>query len=637
MNNLDRKALLFGPFRLEVENRVLLRSGLPVDLAPKEFKTLLVLVENAGHLVTKEELVAQVWPDSFVGDGSLARNISVLRRVLGDDLIQTAPKLGYRFTANVAVEQPNEHSIGNLLAEAGDATPAATPNLAGVGSDKPTRWRTSALLGVAFLIVPLLAGIGYWKMRSRQTANTAVPATVKIAVLPFENLTGNENQEYLCDGLTEAMISELSRLNAEKLQVIARTSAMQYKKTNKQIPQIGRELGVDYLLESSVREAADRVRVTSQLVRASDATHVWSGEFERDLKDLLQVQQQVALAIAEEVNLKLSPGTDTRLTQGHAVNPEAYRYYLLGRYHWNKRTRQNIEESVADYERAQRADPKYARPYAGMADSYLSVAWWGIVPYREAYSKSQQAARTAIALDPSLAEPYASLGIVDFMYTLDWASAERNFRKAIALDANYATAHHWYAEYLAAMKRPDEALAEIREAAELDPLSLGISQNTGFVLIQAGRYEEAIQQLQKSLEIDAGNQVTWGYLGLAHEDLRQYDLALNDFRKAQSLSGEFVPYAPDIAHVLAMAGRKDEARQILRKLIAYRNQQKFSSYGFAYLYAALGEKDAAFDWLDRSIDERAITAAELNNDRRLDPLRVDGRFAQLRRRANLPG
>jgi TolB-like protein/DNA-binding winged helix-turn-helix (wHTH) protein/Flp pilus assembly protein TadD len=636
MSGLDRDVLLFGPFRLEVANRTLLREGQAISLAPKEFETLLVLVENAGQLVSKEQLISQVWPDTFVGDGSLARNISVLRRAMGEDLIQTAPKLGYRFTAAVTVEQTNGHSAGNPLLELQAAdTPMPRAEPAGVAAREATHWRSIALLTGVLLTVLAAAGLINRMMNSRQRKHAITAEAVKIAVLPFENLTGNDNEEYLCDGLTEAMISELSRLNAAKLQVIARTSAMQYKKTNKLISQIGRELGVDYLLESSVRSSADRVHITSQLVRASNATHVWTGEYDRDLKDVLQLQQQVAVAIAEEINLKLAPGTDSRVAHGHVVNPEAYRYYLLGRYHWNKRTRENIEQSLNDYERAEFDDPAYARPYAGMADTYLSIAWWGITPYREAYSKSQQAAQRAIQLDPSLAEPYATLGVVDFMYTLDWVSAEENFRKAIALDPNYATAHHWYAEYLAAMKRPDQAIAEIRRAAELDPLSLGISQNTGFVLIQAGRYQEAIQQLQKSLEIDPDNQVSWGYLGLAHENLRQYDQALEDFRKAQRLSGEFAPYAPDIAQILAIKGKQDQARRILLKLITYRTQHELSAYAFVYVYAALGEKDTAFQWLDQSIEERSITAAELNNDRRLDSLRTDARFDHIRRGLNL--
>lgn len=637
MNDLHRKTFLFGPFRMEVDDRILLRQGQLVPLAPKEFDTLLVLVENAGRLVSKEDLIAQVWPDTFVGDGSLARNISVLRKALGDDLIQTAPKLGYRFTANITVERSNGHAVQPAETEVSAAP--ALPSI--VAPQPPTQeagkwrvsWRIVALL--IFILVGVL--LAYRQVRPAQARNQDATGPVKIAVLPFENLTGNAAEEYLCDGLTEAMISELSRLNPGKLKVIARTSAMQYKKTAKQIPQIGRELDVDYLLESSVRGSGERVRVTAQLVRASDATHVWSGEYERDLKDVLDLQERVAMAIADEVNLTVAPSVDAQATRGHAVNPEAYRYYLLGRYHWNKRTREDILQSLADYQQAVQADPQYGRAYAGMADTYISLAWWGIAAYREAYAKSQSAAQTAISLDPSLAEPYASLGIVDFMYTLDWAGAETNFRRAIALDPNYSTAHHWYAEYLAAMKRPAEALQEIKKAAELDPLSLGISQNIGFVLIQAGRYQEAIQQLEKSMEIDPNNQVTHGYLALAYEWTHQYDRALDEFRTAQRLSKQYIPYAAGVAHVLALTGRRAEALAILRKLMSYRRQDEasVSAYSFAAVYAALGKNDAAIEWLKKSIEERSCTAAEFNNDPALDVLRSDPRFAELRQRLRL--
>jgi TolB-like protein/DNA-binding winged helix-turn-helix (wHTH) protein/Tfp pilus assembly protein PilF len=607
---------------MDAEDRVLLRNGQAIPLAPKEFETLLALVEAGGRLVGKEALVARVWPGTFVGDGSLARNISVLRKELGEDLILTVPKVGYRLASVVT---PELSPAGTDVPEGEAGKPVISPI------------SRSSRFNKAWLALPMLAfcAIAIFFLREfslRPKSTSTARAPVKIAILPFVNLTGSDDQEYLCDGLTEAMIAELSRLNPDRLDVIARTSAMHYRKTSKTIPQIGRELNVDYLLESSVRASGERLHITTQLVRASDATHLWTGEYDRELKDVVQLQQQIAVAVAEEIQLKLSPEAVAALKQVQLVDPEAYRNYLLGRYYLNKRNSEGISRAHGYFQRALEIAPNYASAHAGAADAYLQQAIWGILPYLEGYAKSEAAVRKAIELDSSLPEAYTTLALLDYMYRWEWTQAEQDFRRSLQLDPNSAAGHARYADYLIAVQRPDDAIREMRRALELDPLSITVSQNAGYTYALAGRYDEALAQLRQALDLDPNNQVTHGYLGATLEWKGDYSRALEEFKTAQRVSGRWESYVSGIAHVLALMNRKKEARRILDRLLVLRDHENVSAGSLAYLYAALGDKDKAFYWLDESITEHSVTALEFNNDHSLDPLRSDPRFADLRRR-----
>ncbi|MGH9432853.1 MAG: winged helix-turn-helix domain-containing protein, partial [Terriglobia bacterium] len=508
MNDLDGQIFLFGTFRMDVAQRMLWRNGDHLPLTPKEFETLLVLVESGGRSVGKEAVISRVWPDTFVGDSSLTRNISVLRKVLGEEVIQTLPKFGYRLTVPVS-QAPVAASTGAEPIAVITSAAAVLPEPAGPPASpeseaepelltpqrRPPRW-LSWSAGVALALVLAAGGrLVYHGLDGSRRKPQPVTGPVRVAVLPVVNLTGDDRQEYVCDGLTEAMISELSRLSPGQLDVIARTSAMQYKHSNKSVPQIGRELGVGYVLESSLRESGKRIRVTTQLVRAGDAGHVWTGEYDRDLEDVLNVQQQVAIAIASEIKLKLAPATDTRLRNPHPVDAEAYRDYLLGRFYWNRRTRDGLLQSLTYFQQAIARDPGYARAYAGLADAYL-VLGGGYLPDRESYDKAKAAALRALELDPTLAEAYCSLAYEKFVNERDWSGADENYQRALSLDPGYATAHHWYALYLAAMLRQTEAIREIRRALDLDPLSVAVNYGAGSILTQAGRYDEAVRQLQ---------------------------------------------------------------------------------------------------------------------------------------------
>lgn len=633
---------LFGPFSLSLKDRLLLRDGQIIPLAPKELDTLLVLVENPGHLIEKEELIARVWPDTFVGDGSLARNISVLRKSLGHDLIQTAPKRGYRFNATVKISGQAEEAPASGI-DLAQVIPKSRPgqHLASAFSLVPPIISKPFLIGfVAVAIVVLGSLFGFIRNHpasaSRAAALTDPKQPLKMAVLPFLNLTGNAQEDYLCDGLTEAMISELSRLSPDHLSVIARTSAMHYKKTAESVPQIARELGVDYLLESSVRSSGNRVRITAQLVRAADAMHVWTGEYERDLKDILDIQQQVAIAVADEIQLKLTQVAEARLRRNNDVNPEAYRYYQLGRFYLRKRTKPDTYQALEYFRRAIHIDHGFAVAYAGLADAYMVLGGSYMTP-REAYAKGREAAIKALGLDNTLAEAFASLGYQRFIDEWDWAGADQAFQQSIALDPNYATAHHWYALYLAAMRRPDEAIREIHRALELDPLSLPINQNAGFVYLQANQYDEAFQQLRKALEINPDSEVAHGYLALAHKWKGEYSRALAELETARKLSGNNDAYRVGVAEVEALMGEKAPARSTIHHLIANRTKEPFGACSVALIYSALKEKNEAFQWLQQAIEDRSCTATEINNSHDLDPLRSDTRFAAMRRELRLDG
>jgi TolB-like protein/DNA-binding winged helix-turn-helix (wHTH) protein/Tfp pilus assembly protein PilF len=616
----------FGPFRVDAGERALCREGRQIPLAPKEFETLLALLESGGHLVEKETLIARIWPDSYVGDGSLARNISVLRKVLGEDVIQTVPKIGYRLAVVPAIGPVSpEPTKGNREPQQVEEPQAPIP-----------RHKRRAVIAVSalLLIVSIGSFLGSLFRHSKQV-DAHRPALVRIAVLPFQNMTGNEGDEYLCDGLTEAMISELSRLDPGSLSVIARTSSMHYRRTSKTISTIGKELSVDYLLESSLRGAGDRLHITTQLIRVSDATHLWTGEYERGLQDVVQLQEQIAIGIAGEIQLKLAPATAARLGKGHQINAVAYRNYLLGRYQLNKRTRDGILKAHNYFQQALTIDPDYAPAHAGAADTYIQEAIWGISSNRDGYRMGVASAQKALTIDAESSEAYAALGLADYLYEWNWKEAEDNFLKAIRLDPNFAAAHARYAYFLAAFKRHDEAVREIKRALELDPLSVGTSQNAGFIYAQAGRYVESVIQLQQALQLDEQNQVTHGYLAITYEWQGDYDRALNEFQTAQKVSGRYVPYAAGIGHVLAMKGRRSEARDIMKKLAESGRREPVSPYSFAAIHAALGEKDEAFKFLQDAVNDRSCTVTELNNDHALDPLRSDPRFQQLRRQLKL--
>ncbi len=633
MESAPRSIYRFGPFQLDVQERILERQGTHIPLTPKAFDILWALLESPGHLLTKPELMARVWPDTVVEEGNLARNIFTLRKLLGDDqdgarYIETVPTLGYRFVASV--------QLVDAAVPAGTPSQAAPPPSPGPqeesasGKRRQWRWAAPAILILAVAVVAAI--FSRW-----QSPTLSAPAgRTMLAVLPFQNLSGDAQQEYFSDGLTEEMIAQVSRMDPERLGVIARTSAMQYKGTTKNVQQIGRELGVGYILESSVRREANRVRITAQLVRVSDQTHVWAQSYERDVREILPLESEVTQAIAREIRIKLSPQAQAHLASARAVDPEALQLYMKGRYFWNKRTEKDFWKGIECFKQAIEKDPNYAPAYVGLADSYILLGPNDLLPSKQVYLLAKSAALRALELDGALAEAHASLGFVKLLYDWDPVQAETEFRRAIELDSNYPTAHHWYAYDLAAAGRFDEAVLEIRRAQELDPLSSIISADVAQILFLARRYDDAIVQSQKTVDLDPNfNQAYW-YLGLIYERKGMFEQAVQAFIKAQGAGQTDSTEGAAIQAAYRASGIKGYWRHRLALLQSPSRKLQVSPYTIAVVYARLGDTNSAMENLEKAYAERYPSMVFVKIEPTFDSLRADPRFHDLLRRIDMP-
>jgi len=457
-----------------------------------------------------------------------------------------------------------------------------------------------------------------------------------IVVLPFENLTGDPSQEYFCDGMTEELIAQLGNLDPDRLSVIARTTAMHYKGSPMTIKEIAHELGVEYVLESSIRRLDTHIRVTTQLIHAPEERHLWAQSFDRDSSDLLGLQQSVSLAVASEIPLQISKLRGVRPHENRPANSEAYADYLQGRFFWNKRSRESLNKAIFYFKESIKEDPQYARAYAGLADSYLVLGGGYLSPH-QTYLQGESAATEALARDGDLAEAHTSLGYFKFIDEWDWPGADREFNRAIALDPSYATAHHWYALYLSAMGRQSEAINEIEKALELDPLSVVINSNAGAIYYQSGNEKKALGQLRKTLELDPNFAAAQGYIGYVYQTKGSYAEALAEFNKAQQMRADPLAYAGDIGWIYATTGRKDEAYALLQKLQeSSKEPAVVSAYSLCLIYTALGNSEEAFKWLTKSIEAREFTATEMTHDLRINALRSDPQFEAFRREFNIP-
>jgi TolB-like protein/DNA-binding winged helix-turn-helix (wHTH) protein/Tfp pilus assembly protein PilF len=617
----------FGRFRVDCRERVLLADGHPVSLTPKAFETLLYLVENSGHILEKDELLKQVWRDTFVEEGTLVQNISTLRRVLGDApdgsaYIETIPRRGYRFAGAVCT--------GELEPGSEEILPPVTM----VGARRARRPGLIAALAIAAVSL-----VSLFLVRERIWPRSE-PATKKImlAVLPFENLSGDPQQEYFSSGLTEEMITQLGDLEPNRLGVIARTSAMQYKGAKKDTRQIGRELGVDYILEGSVRREGDRVRITAQLIQVKDQTHLWARDYDRNLRDILALQSDVAGAIAREIRLKLPSEESARLASPSALNPQAYELYLKGRYFWNKRTEDGFVKAIGYFEQAAVLDPKYAQPYAGLADAYALL---GSMPNHEisrgeAMPKAKTAALKALQLNDSLADAHTSLAFVEMQYEWDWPGSEKEFKRALELNPNYATAHQWYAVWLMTQGKKDAALEEERRAQEADPLSTIIKTDTAQLLVYAGRYDEAAQQAQRALEIDPGFLLGRNYLAVAYTAKKDYQAAITEYQSVLAIDKGDAWATSGIAMTYALAGQRRKSETILRDMLRGAKNREDLALQLAIVYAAQGENDQAFAWLEKAYQRRDGGLILFNVAPEFQSLDLDPRFDELARRVGLP-
>jgi TolB-like protein/Flp pilus assembly protein TadD len=466
-------------------------------------------------------------------------------------------------------------------------------------------------------------------LRSRTVPS---PTIRSLAVLPLESLSSDSSQEYFADGMTDELITDLGQISA--LRVISRTSIMQYKGVRKPLPQIARELNVDAVVEGTVLRSGDHVRITAQLIQARDDSHLWSHSYEGELRDALVLQNKVASAIAEQIQINLKPREKVALKNEKAVNPEAYEAYLKGRYFWNKRTDDGLRKAIDYFNKAIEKDPTYAHAYTGLADSYALLGDWeygGMAP-KEAFPKAEAAATKALQLDDALAEAHTSLAFCLDLYDWNWDSAEVEFKRAIELNPGYATAHHWYSWHLAELGRKDEAITEMREAAALDPLSLIINADLAEVLLVARLYQPSIQQSLGTIAMDPTFAVAHYQLGQAYVQNQMYSDAMVEFQKAIELSGADTTFTCNLAYVYALAGRRGEAVKIL-------NDQKNRNHGFsssaeiALIYVGLGNNDQAMTWLEQAYEERFNPSILARPS--FDPLRSDKRFQDLMHRIGL--
>ena len=628
---------------LDVCTYELRRSGRRLKLERIPMELLLLLIEQRGQIVTREQIVERVWgKDVFLDtDNSINAAIRKIRHVLKDDserprFVQTVTGRGYRFIAPV-LEDASSSLLPQAVAQ--QVAPAKDP----IGSDIPSVrtpqvWGSPVRLLFLAAFVVLMAGLGaYFQWFRLRVSTPTSSGRIMLAVLPFQNLTGEAGQEYFSDGLTEEMITRLGSLDPQHLGVIARTSVMHYKNSQEKLDQIGRELGIRYVLEGSVRREAGKVRITAQLIEVKDQTQLWARQYDREPKDLLTLQSEITRAVSDQIELTLG---DRKLIETPAEPPaspqsyEAYDLYLKGQYFWNKRTVVGFQRAIDYFQQAINKDPNYARAYAGLADSYALIGGYSLVPQAEFIPKARAAALRAVEIDQNLAEAHTALALIVQNYDWEWQTADKEFRRAIELNPNYATAHHWYAEHLAWQGRFDEALRESERARQLDPLSLIIATDNGAILYYARQYDRAIEQFRAVRDMDPNFPRT-GLILQAYTQKGVLAEVRVELEEARKTYGDEPATCSELAYIYGRTGQQAQARQELAKLEQWNQRQPLDPVAFVIAYIGMGNDDQAFAWLEKAYMQHSNAMTTLKVDPLYDPLRSDPRFQNLLSRVGL--
>ena len=580
---------------------------------------LLLLVSKQGELVSREEIIARLWgPDVFIEtEHGINTAVRKIRQTLGDDpeqprFVQTVVGKGYRFVAQVTSK---ENSIE-------PADPVA-----------PARRQTWGfwLLGAATGIAVLAAIVWMVRLRTGRAYPTSnLHAFHSVAVLPLENFSGDPSQEYFADGITDALITQLAKVHG--LRVISRTSIMQYKTLRKPLPDIARDLSVDAVVEGSVSRSGNRVRVTAQLIDAHADRHLWAEEYDRDLRDVLSLQSELARDIAGQVRANISSEEQLLMARIGTVEPAAYESYLRGRSFWNQRTPAGLKQSIVHFQHAIELDPHYAEAYSGLADAYTALGYTSYWAPKDSFPKAGEFANKALQIDPNLAEARASLAYVKLYYDWDWRGAEEEFQRAIAVNPNYATAHHWYSVLLTARRRHEEALSEIGRAHELDPLSVPINTDIGFELYYARHYDEAISQLRSVLQTSPKFPLAHLWLGRAYEQKGMYPEAITEFEQAGTALKDWPVIIAAAGHAYARWGHTSDATATLSRMDELTKEEYVTPYGIALIFAGLNDKELAIHWLQNAYEDRSHWLVWLNLDPRFDNVRPDPRFQELLKR-----
>ena len=610
----------FNDFELDTSSYQLRRGGVPAKIEKMPLDLLFLLVKRAGELVPRNDIQRAIWGDGVFVDVEPAINtvIRKVRQALRDDadqprFIETVVGKGYRFIAPVVVEE--------------------------AGSDRhsqpeaPFVWRGIA---AAALLLVLTAGSvlfitrGAWRASEAPASTAAIRA---IAVLPLDNLSGDPTQDWFAEAMTDELITDLAKVSS--LKVISRGSTAQFKGTHRPLPEIGRTLHVDALVEGSVVRSGGHIRVTAQLIEVATDRHLWAESYDRDLRDVLTLQKQVASIIASAIRVTLTPGERTQLAAPQPTNPDAYLAYIKGRYYWNQRTEPALNSGIESFRAALAVDPTFAEAHAGIADCYTALGYGSYLPPKTAFENARTSARQAIALNPNVADAYASLAYVKLYYDWDFAGAEKEFQRALSLNPNSVTAHDWYSVYLTAMERFEEAQKEIARAQELDPLAAAINTDAGFVSYYAGRYDAAAKQLRATIEMSPGFPLAHLWLGRTYQEQERYEDASREYAATAAVVGDWPVTMAAIGNLEGLSGNRPAADQVLSRLIAQSRHKYVTPYGLGLVYAAVGDDARAFAALRQAVEDRSNWLVWLKLDRRWGQLRKDPRFTELLQQLHL--
>lgn len=603
----DRR-FAFDRYVIDLDRACLMRDGTEVSLRPKSFDALVYLVKNRGRIAAKDELIAAVWPATFVTEDSLVKCIQEIRSALNDEeqrFVRTVPRRGYLFDAELSA--PDDTVNGR-------------------------RSRTGLALAASVTIAALALGLAYFSQRGSEAP--VMPAPRSVAVMPFTNLSPDPDNEYFAAGIHESILNQIVRIG--DLNTIARTTMQRYAETDKSLGEIARELNVQAILEGSVRFADNRVLVTAQLIEPDSDLHLWSNEYDRPLDDIFAIQADIARQISAALEVELSAAEDRALDESPVESVEAYQLYLRGRYHWEKTTSRDLKQSIGYYQQAINIEPGFARAYAGLADSYAMLQALGTDAPEYYIAQAKAAADRALELDPDLAEGYVSRGLNKYFYDWDHAGGDADLEKAIALSPNLAVAHQIYGKNLVVSRRFDKAERALQRALELDPYAVSINKDLGEVYYFARRYDQAIAAFERTLELEPRHKSSLWFLTRCYEAMGARDLAVQTYLDIYDNAGTEARAQVDELRVAFDTGGWNEFwRHVLEHMHAYAEDSAIEPYRFVELYVRLGEIDDAFSWLDKAFEVRSAWVPLLLVDPLLDDMRSDPRFDAYLERANL--
>jgi DNA-binding winged helix-turn-helix (wHTH) protein/TolB-like protein/Tfp pilus assembly protein PilF len=639
----DSHSYDFGRFRLKTAERILLREGELVPLTPKVFDILITLVENRGQVVAKDDLMKRVWPSTYVEEGNLTQNISLLRKALGESpggiqFIETVPRRGYRFVADINeawdgghLNGPSETPAMAPIAVAETAETVSHPNNSGslpvvsipaAASDRFAWFKRSptyALLAGAVVIA--IVGLVYFTTSGKSENRDAIQS---IAVLPFIDESADPDAQYINDKIAESLINSLSKL--PQLRVVPRSVVAGYKGREIDPRKVGQELNVRAVVTGRLRRHGDIISIQADLIDLQNVAQLWGQHYDHKLADVLLVQDDISRDIFENLRLKLNVDEKNQL--------EAYGLYLKGRNAWNKRTGDALLQAIDYFNQALKIDPNNSAAHAALADCYNMLVVYGRLEPKDGFPKAKEAALKALEMDEASAEAHTSLAFINFRWDWDRAATEREFQTAIKLKPGYAPAHQWYSSYLVAVERFEEAIAEAKRTEELEPLSFVASSHLGWIYYLSGKNDQAIEQCKKILELDPSSFPARRYLGLAYEGKGMYAEAITEFQTGVKLSGSPLMLAL-LGHAYAASGKTAEAQQVLADLQQLKDQRYVSPYTVAAIYTGLGDKDQAFKWLETAVEERDIWLMNLKVDPVFAKLRSERKFTDILARIRL--